>query len=112
MKSITKYILLALTLFAITILTNTPSSHASIIPTSAPKTGTVTLIDRTNHINKTYHHAKVRLLTARTGSDGVTGGDFIIITSSGKRIRPSVTAQVSYTRGATYNNEINGIGER
>lgn len=107
MKNIIKYMLIILTSFIITVVINTSSTiYAS------DKTGTVTLIDRTNHINKTYHHAKVRLLTARTGNDGVTGGDFIIITSSGKRIRPSVTAQVSYTQGATYNSEINGIGER
>lgn len=107
MKNISKYLLIILALFITTVVINTTSTiYAS------DKTGTVTVIDRNNHINKTYHHAKIRLLTARTGSDGVTGGDFIIITSSGKRIRPSITAQVTYTQGATYNSEIYGIGER
>lgn len=107
MKNISKYLLITLALFITTVVINTTSTiYAS------DKTGTVTIFDRTNRISKTYHHAKIRLLTARAGADGITGGDLIIITSSGKRIRPSVTAQVTYTRGATYNSEINGTGER
>lgn len=121
-SSITKYLLLILTLFTITMMAHPTTIHASSEPKPLiihlksthhePKTGTVTIIDKTNHIHKTYHHAKVRILSARTGSDGVTGSDFIIITSSRQRIRPSMTAQVTYTPGATYNSEINGIGER
>lgn len=121
-SSITKYLLLILALFTITMLARPTTIYASSEPKPLtihlktihhePKTGTVTIIDRTNHIHKTYHHAKVRILSARTGSDGVTGSDFIIITSSRQRIRPSMTAQVTYTPGATYNSEINGIGER
>lgn len=107
-KYITKSLLLILSLFTITMMAHPTAIHAA----SEPKTGTVTIIDKTNHIHKTYHHAKVRILSARTGSDGVTGSDFIIITSSRQRIRPSMTAQVTYTPGATYNSEINGIGER
>lgn len=121
-KYITKSLLLILSLFTITMMAHTTAIHAASEPTPLtihlktvhhePKTGTVTIIDKTNHIHKTYHHAKVRILSARTGSDGVTGSDFIIITSSRQRIRPSMTAQVTYTPGATYNSEINGIGER
>ena len=121
-KYITKSLLLILSLLTITMMAHPTAIHASSEPTlliihlktthHEPKTGTVTIIDKNNHIHKTYHHAKVRILSARTGSDGVTGSDFIIITSSRQRIRPSMTAQVTYTPGATYNSEINGIGER
>lgn len=121
-KCLTKYLLIVSALFTITMISHPTTIHAASEPIPLaihlkavhhePKTGTVTIIDKTNHIHKTYHHAKVRILSARTGSDGVTGSDFIIITSSRQRIRPSMTAQVTYTPGATYNSEINGIGER
>ena len=91
-KRITKYLLFILSLLTITMMAHPTAIHAASEPTPLtihlktvhhePKTGTVTIIDKTNHIHKTYHHAKVRILSARTGSDGVTGSDFIIITSS------------------------------
>lgn len=93
MKSPIKLIVDAISILVVSIVIASVGINKAI----AESTGTVHVEDQQNHIDKTYHHAKVVNFNHNPENSDATP---IIITQSGQRIKPSNNAQITYSSSA------------